>query len=530
MGPAHMKNQVWWAHPECARWSNRLLIASLIGIVCLTLFPFQFNFAVARASIWSPFLLGKTLKQREYLDGFLNILLFIPFGFAVSCELRGRGASRARGIILAFVAGAIASYCVELTQFFIPQRNSAWDDVGPNSLGALTGALIFEYCGNALLRILSKLEEGLEEWLTPIRTAALLLLYFALCIGVSIPLQQKTRLSNWDAQCGLFVGNDGSGKNAWKGQVARLQIWNRAIPEGLVSRMTIDDQAADADPGLLVSYDFTTPAPYADQRKFLPALSRISTKPPSKDNVQAIDIERTSWLGTENPVGDLTRKIQETNQFTVRVVCVPAAIYGTNGRIVSISQSIQNVNMHLRQEGTNLVLWIRNPLSDSSSLLAWYVPNVFESGQRRDIVATYDGSDATIYLDGKKVPRSYRLSAGASLAQKFLFVRAADLSGYVILYETLIFLPAGLLIGMAARKWSKWNGAGRLLILVDLLLPPLLLEGVLIWVSGRVFLPGNVFYSLLLSVAGVWIVNADRRAWRRAQESLPVSQESLQAR
>src|ERR1019366_10336635 len=105
--------------------------------------------------------------------------------------------------------------------------------------------------------------------------------------------------------------------------------------------------------GLLMSYDFTMPAPYLEQKKFLPALAWISAKPSSKNNVQALEIDGASWLGTKSPVGELTRKIQETNQFTVRIVCMPAGIYGTDGRIVSTPQSAENVKLHLRQEGTN---------------------------------------------------------------------------------------------------------------------------------------------------------------------------------
>ena len=196
---------------------------------------------------------------------------------------------------------------------------------------------------------------------------------FGLCFGASIPLQQQTRLSNWDPQSRLFVGNDASGTHAWKGQVSSLQVWNRALPEGLVHQMAAGSPAPDAESGLLASYDFTTPAPYVDQRKFSPALAWISTKPSSNHALfRALEIDGTSWLGTKSPVGELTRKIQETNQFTVRIVCVSAGIHGTDGRIVSISQSAENVNLHLRQEGTTLVLWFRNPLSETRSILAWY--------------------------------------------------------------------------------------------------------------------------------------------------------------
>src|ERR1700688_2465240 len=150
-----MKNQVWWAHSECAQWSNRLLIASLFGISYLTLFPFHFDFAVRHSSHASPFLLGETLKQgRHFVDVFLNILLFVPFGFAVSVQLHKRGVRRVGTLILALAAGALASYMVELLQYYIPTRNSGWDDVAPNSLGALAGFVIFEFCGDALLRTL----------------------------------------------------------------------------------------------------------------------------------------------------------------------------------------------------------------------------------------------------------------------------------------------------------------------------------------------------------------------------------------
>ena len=519
-----MKNKVFWTHPACARWSNRLLIGSLIGISYLTLFPFRFDFSIFHSSHASPFLLGASLKHGDPLDFFLNVLLFVPFGFAVSSRLRGRGASRAKALVWALAAGALASYVVELLQFYIPTRNSAWDDVTPNSLGSLAGSLIFALCGDATLRQLSKYEEVIQGWLSPLRTTVLLLVYFGLCFGVSIPLQQQTRLSNWDAKCALFVGNDASGERGWEGQVSRLQVWNRALPEGLVHRMAAGSLAPDAESGLLMSYDFTTPAPYMDQSKFLPALAWISTKPSSKNNVQALEIDGASWLGTKSSVGELTRKIQETNQFTVRIVCVPAGIHGTDGRIVSISQSAENVNLHLRQEGTNLVLWFRNPLSETRSVLAWYVPGVFEAGQARDIVASYDGSDASIYVDGKRVEETYRLSAGASLVHNFFSVNTDSLDGYVIVYETLIFLPAGLLVGMAGRKWSKWKTAGRMLLAVDLLLPPVFLEFLLVWVSGREILAENIFLSLLLSIAGAYLVNADRRV----REPLPVSRDSLQ--
>ena len=46
----------------CARWANRILLLSLVGIAYLTLFPFQLHLAITQAHHSSPLLLGATAK------------------------------------------------------------------------------------------------------------------------------------------------------------------------------------------------------------------------------------------------------------------------------------------------------------------------------------------------------------------------------------------------------------------------------------------------------------------------------------
>ena len=205
-----MENQASWPQPVPDQGSNRLLIGSLAGIGYLTLFPFGFDFSLGHASSTSPFLLGPSLKLGGYLDFFLNVLLFVPLGFAISSRVYQRGAGWTKSIVWTLAGGALASYVVELLQFFIPTRSSAWDDVLPNTLGSLAGFFVFAFVGKATLRGLSKYEGVLRGWLSPRRATTLMLVYFGLWMGVSIPLQHQTRLANWDPRCGLFVGNDAS--------------------------------------------------------------------------------------------------------------------------------------------------------------------------------------------------------------------------------------------------------------------------------------------------------------------------------
>src|SRR5258708_36642019 len=89
-----------------SQWSNRILILSLIGIVYFTFFPFRFDFAAPHPGNAPPFFLGPAQKHGVHLEFFLNVLLFVPFGFGFSAQLRKRGIGRGRGLLHALAAGA----------------------------------------------------------------------------------------------------------------------------------------------------------------------------------------------------------------------------------------------------------------------------------------------------------------------------------------------------------------------------------------------------------------------------------------
>jgi hypothetical protein len=495
--------------PACAAWPNRLLILSLLGVGYLTLFPFQFHAGAFHANYGLPFLLGSSGKQSSPEDFFLNVLLFVPFGFAVSAQVCKRGGSRWKSLVCAAAFGALVSYTVEFLQLYIAERDSGWEDVISNTTGSVAGFLLFELVGVACLRELARCENLFLRWLSPRRAGVLLVAYFAMCFGMSALLQNETRLSNWDPRCVLFVGNDASGRAPWAGKVLALQIWNRALPEETIRRISGGESAADENPGLLGQYDFRMSAPYEDQKKNLPALGWTPAQPQFVD-ARAPELGPRFWLSTQLPVDNLTREIQKTSKFTVRVVCAPASIDKGFGRIVSLSQSADNVNFHLRQRGADLVFFFRNPLSENRSILAWTLPGVFEAGKTRDLVAVYDGADAFVYVDGDLAPRAYRLGPGASLMHAFNFIVTSDLEGYVVLYLGLVFVPAGFLIGLAAGKWLPQRRSALLLLALCWVLPPVLLELLLAGQSGRRIWMGNIALSLVFGLAGILLINADR--------------------
>lgn len=308
---------------ECRRWSNRILILAVLGIVYLTLFPFEIRLAFPHSYHGSPFFLGESDKTLQHADFFLNVLLFVPFGFGLATQMRKRGGPRwITAALVALAAGAFTSYSVELLQLYIPGRDSGWEDVISNSMGSAVGALLFAICGGVLLRIASHFADAVEGWVSPGRTAALLLVYFTVWFYGAVRMQKETRLSNWDPQCSLIVGNDAAGQYPWKGQIFSLQIWDRVLPDSAIQQMhaqkwgKLQDVAVDS---LLGSYDLSSGPPYHDSRNLSPALAWAPSDP-AAPNTQAPELNSKSWLRTAVPVENLTRAIVRSNQFTIHIV------------------------------------------------------------------------------------------------------------------------------------------------------------------------------------------------------------------
>src|SRR5690348_16730085 len=93
--------------------SNRIFLLALAGIFFLTLFPFRFALQTKLLPGSSPFLLGTGDKPYRAMDIFLNILLFVPFGFGLSEKLREKGWSWKGAFFTTWIAGAFISYSIE---------------------------------------------------------------------------------------------------------------------------------------------------------------------------------------------------------------------------------------------------------------------------------------------------------------------------------------------------------------------------------------------------------------------------------
>jgi glycopeptide antibiotics resistance protein len=496
-------------HPPARSWSNRILAASLFGILFFTLFPYWVDLSRKPFGGRSPFLLGRSLHFDGILHTFLNTLLFVPFGFALSGYSIGRGKSRLKSLAVALVAGAILSYAIEFTQIYIPSRDSAWDDVLANTLGSVMGMLLGVCKGRFISCRFSEWEIQIEEWFSVQRIAIVALAYLGIWLVISIPLQQMTRLNNWDPNSYLSVGNDSRGDLPWNGRILRIQVWDRALAARLATgSMDGADSGPEQNSDLLATYDPSHPPPLGDQTRSLPnlvlkqaALSPNSPKPPEKPG--------NRWLISEAPVVALSEAVRKSNQFAVLLDCIPNRGSEGEGSLIAISSLAGKTNFAMRQEGSSLIIVLRNGLDFKRTALEWPVANVFAAHEKRSIVFSYDGARGSLYIDGKKERSSYYLSPGAGLVHELVRIKTAELVAYSVLYDALIFIPIGILLGIASRKTSPRENLVRFFLLVGVLLPTVVLEVLLIWISGRQPSIAQMVLTLSLTVAGLLWMSLD---------------------
>jgi len=265
-----------------ARWATVTLTYGVLLVLAGTLFPYDFVFEENGSTFGGHFRFLGVGKPADFLA---NVLLFLPLGFALTCLAQKRGLTRRAELIVVIAAGASLSFCVELSQVFLPSRFVSFVDVVSNTVGTVLGCLIFRFWGPQVLNYASTLVERTNGFLTINVVTASFVGYAVLTFLISIALQQATSLTNWDDAFPLLLGNERTGNRPWRGRVYQLQIANRAISEEEVAQAFSEGGPfASIDGPLLGSYQLQEGGIYYSQSGHLSELVWKGQLPDGQDD------------------------------------------------------------------------------------------------------------------------------------------------------------------------------------------------------------------------------------------------------
>ncbi len=420
------------------------ILGGIFCIVMLTLFPFKFE-----AIAW-----GKkdAIKQffrnpSDAFDFFGNILLFMPFGYGLSQWLKSKSFAPVIKFSLIFSISLATTIAVETLQLFQPDRSSSIIDIFTNTLGGTLGGAIGLL---GLDQIIAPTQQWLvRHWQKKRSLTIALGLWIALMLGSTWQLSTMTKLSNWDPNYNLMVGNEATGDRPWQGKVQSFSIADRALSESEVQQF-LQSSAFPTLNQSLADYDLTGNAPYLDRSRFNspPLESRPANPAASNSN--------SSWYITQEPPIKLNEALQKNSAFTLATTFETRSLKQEGpARIISLSLNTGERNLTLGQNDRQLIVRLRTPITGrNGDALELRSPNNLQQNRSHRVVLTYENSVLALYLDPGNPPDHLRLRPELTFFRLLLPNQLISLprgpkaiSLYPILFYAIWFLPLGTLLG-----------------------------------------------------------------------------------
>jgi glycopeptide antibiotics resistance protein len=198
--------------------------AVIYGVyICIaTLYPFEPSqdpsHSLARA-------FTRPFEHFGTTDFIVNVLLFVPLGalFRCLCTLRRR---RTFVVLIATVAGALASVSIELLQVWFTRRPSGFDLLA-NTLGAAVGAVLARRCPARLSDLVFRFGQKVG--------LARVVLYIALFLG-AVPLLVSIAQLVWDSRFTFQIRNEATYNRPWLGKICLVALYGRALSGDEISR------------------------------------------------------------------------------------------------------------------------------------------------------------------------------------------------------------------------------------------------------------------------------------------------------
>jgi glycopeptide antibiotics resistance protein len=476
-----------------------IFFSSLLLVLFATLYPYDFDFKETVNSLWHIFLILEQGKS-DTLDVLKNVLLFMPLGFSLACLMQNR---RHIGLVMFAVILLVCfglSYTIEIIQIFLPSRFASLIDILSNVAGGILGFLCF-----LLLESKVKVIDNTSAFMK--RNLQLSFLGYAVfAILISISLQHFSSLNNWDRTYPILLGNERTGDRPWQGYISELYIANRAISGTEVAQIISKKKTVDLiGESLIASYQLTGSGNYHDDGGNLPDLIWRG-EPRDVQQRKGVFLDSNHWLETAASAEYLTQRIVGTSQFTLGMTVATSDTKQIGpARIISLSEDPGHRNFTLGQQGSDLVFRLRTPVTGENGTNPFLVaPDVFATKNLHNLIVTYDGLNLLLYVDGKRSSNSLKLNPGiilfSSLFRQYTYY-AIGYKAMHYVYYALVFIPLGILMTLTVKIMRSRFFIKVIIICGYIMLPPIILEGILVIVSGRVVSMDNLLISMIFTIS-----------------------------
>ncbi|MBW4535918.1 MAG: VanZ family protein [Pleurocapsa minor HA4230-MV1] len=450
------------------RWGNLLFIASLAAIVIATTSPFNFQIPAGFSGQF-PFLLQKFEFGGSVKDYWQNILLFIPLGISLASISARKQLSTPAILAVACLGSILTSSAVEIIQLSLSSRVSNVTDIICNSLGGTIGALLYFWRSN-LAQLLKGIIYRDSNRLSLKSLLIAIASYCSLVLVMVLTLLANVNLANWDDNFHLTIGNEVTGDRPWNGQISNLYISDRGFNQSQVQQTLIEPDTFFAQsPDLVTFVKFTAGASsYQDRSHHLPkllwqGLSASSAIERSSNDQQRLEILENSeilvnsrqWLKTAQPAAALSQKLKKTGEFSLymAVASNDPQQFGP-ARIMSLSAGTQSHNLLIGQEGTDLHLRLRTPITGSAaSQPRFRIPRIFENNDLARILVVFADKKLDLYINKPENKYSFEFTPATSFFSYIPWSRVdwiVNLEGfrslkYQLLFYTIIITPLAIL-------------------------------------------------------------------------------------
>jgi VanZ family protein len=453
-----------------SQWTNILVVISAILVILLTLFPYDFFFAEVLNQLSYSYMRSRIVRPDDLGDVIANIFLFMPFGFGVGCLTSKMKLTHKKAALAALIFSFALTFSVEFLQIFLPTRNPSHVDLITNTLGGIIGfygfqlgGIYFLYCLQAIVNLIT--HSRFRPMLIAIAIAYLFFIF-----SFTVKLQNKIdlwKLSFWDVNFPLTIGNEFTGDRPWRGQISHLCIGDRAASTIEVSQLLNNDDSCQAlASSLVAAYDFKQASTYSDSTNTLPNLEWDKGNL-NERSINGVEFNSDNWLKTRD-VSVLNEKIKNSSQFTISFI-ITSKDSKQNGpaRIISISPDVYNRNITIGQWQDSLSIRLRNLLAGANGTRPeLIVPNVFNNTEPHHLIVTYNGNVLSVYIDKIENKKTIEFNAENALFWSvvphfpfYIHINILNSVLYQSFYYAIAAIPVCFCLVIFLSSWTKLNSS-----------------------------------------------------------------------